>query len=176
MTLNGYSQKNKSILSYKSTIKFSNAQRNLFSVNNSAFSSYKRTISFSDTICNIKIMDNCEIKEMMDSLAIKKNTDECLNSFAIDVMKARLTLLREISHERECDPVTMDDIRCILYNLYCLTGIKHSGDHDLIGYRFLAPFSVTQYEEWLELNCEKLCIDLNTRLLFIVNEPPCNSQ
>ena len=91
-------------------------------------------------------------------------------------MKARLTLLREISHERECDPVTMDDIRCILYNLYCLTGIKHSGDHDLIGYRFLAPFSVTQYEEWLELNCEKLCIDLNTRLLFIVNEPPCNSQ
>ena len=72
MALNGYSQENKPILSYKSTIKFSNTQRNLFSVNNSAFSSYKRTISFSDTICNIKIMDNYEIKEMMDSLAIKK--------------------------------------------------------------------------------------------------------
>lgn len=123
----------------------------------------------SSTTCYIKIMDDYKIAQIMDSLASAKKPDECMNGLAVEVMRARLILLREISHEYHLTN-TMENIRCILYNLYRLTGIKHKGDGDFFGYTFISSYSVTQYEKWLESNKERLCIDSATRILFIQQE------
>ena len=122
-----------------------------------------------DTTCYIKTMADYKIKQIMDSLALSKKPDECRNGFAVEVMRARLALLREISRKYYANN-TMENIRCILHNLYCLTGIKPHGDGDLFGYTFISSHTVTQYEEWLESNKERLCIDLNTRILFVPHE------
>ena len=117
-------------------------------------------------ICFIKIMDDYKIKGMMDSLATCRDTNVCDNGFAVEVMQARLNLLREISHQHIARN-TKENIRCMLQNLYRLTGIAPKGDGDYIGYTFISPHTISQYEEWFETNKNRLCIDMNTWLLFV---------
>ena len=126
-------------------------------------------LSLGDTITYIKIMDDYQIEQLMDSLSTSIILDECMNGFAIEVMKSRLCLLEEISR-RYCIQNTMDNIRCILYNFYYLTGIKPQGDHDFYGTTFVSLHSISQYKEWLKSNKERLCIDSDSRLLFIPQE------
>lgn len=126
-------------------------------------------LSLGDTITYIKIMNDSQIEQLMDSLSTSIILDECMNGFAIEVMRSRLYLLEEISR-RYCTQNTMDNIQCILYNFYYLTGIKHQSDHDFYGTTFISSHSISQYAEWLESNKERLCIDSDTRLLFIPHE------
>ena len=76
-------------------------------------------LSLGDTITYIKIMDDYQIEQLMDSLSTSIALDECMNGFAIEVMKSRLYLLEEISR-RYCTQNTVDNIQCILYNFYYL--------------------------------------------------------
>ena len=126
-------------------------------------------LSLGDTITYIKIMDDYQIEQLMDSLSTSIILDECMNGFAIEVMKSRLCLLEEISR-RYCTQNTMNSIRCILHNFYYLTGIKPQGDHDFYGTTFVSLHSISQYKVWLESNKERLCIDSASRLLFIPQE------
>lgn len=148
---------------------YANAQGGTNLTSKQPFSHFHDLAVLSDTTCYIKIMDDYKIAQIMDSLASAKKLDECMNGFAVEVMRARLILLREISHQYYPNN-TMENIRCILYNLYRLTGIKHKGDGDLFGYSFISSYSITQYEKWLESNKEILCIDSASRVLFVPQE------
>lgn len=148
---------------------YANAQRGTNLTSEQSFPQFHTLAVLSDTTCYIKIMHDYKIAQLMDSLASAKKSDECLNDFAVKVMRARLALLQEISN-KYYPRNTMENIRCILYNLYRLTGIKHKEDHDFFGYTFISSYSISQYEKWLESNKERLCIDPVSRILFVTQE------
>lgn len=148
---------------------YANAQEGTNLNSKQPFSHFHDLAVLSDTTCYIKIIDDFKIRQMMDSLASAKKLDQCMNGLAVKVMRARLILLREISHKYYPNN-TMENIRCILYNFYRLTGIKHKGDCDFWGYTFISSYSITQYEKWLESNKEILCIDSASGILFVPQE------
>lgn len=122
-----------------------------------------------DTICHIRIMDDYKIREAMDSLSISSKFDVHTNSFAIEVMYARLRLLRNISR-KYIPRNTKEDIRCILQNLSYLTGIEPQGDADLFGITFISSYTISQYERWYDNNKGRICIDIDSRLLYTPNK------
>lgn len=132
--------------------------------------SFDLGLAFSgDTLSFIRIMDNYKIEQLMDSLASSRNSVTCMNGLAVEVMRSRLGLLKEVSCKYYARN-TMDNIRCMLHNLYHLTAIRPEGDHDFFGTTFISLHSISQYEEWLKSNGDQLCIDPSTRVLFVPRE------
>lgn len=121
---------------------------------------------FWDSVSGIKTFSKERIRRIFQEMSDEAPNDGCKNSLAITIMEKRIRVLYDINQKYRYKSLQWYDIDCILYNFYLLTGIKPEGDGDLIGWVQLSDYTISQYEDWFNMNKKSLCVDVESGILY----------
>ena len=153
------------------TIRFEKKWSKVFKTDNTGFGinkGFSNGLSiWTDSVSCIKIIDSVTLRKKMEMLSQDTTSCGCNNKYAVKVMIYRLDLFKKNYLKNEFQQKKWDDIEIILLNFYYITGYKYESGGDYFGYRRISYYSIAQYESWLLQNKDRICIDMNSRVLYV---------
>lgn len=127
--------------------------------------SFTNVSMFTDSVTYIKSFDAVRMYNKMLELSYDTSACNCHNKYAVKVMTYRLKLIKK--HFIDIQQSKWDDIESIMLNFYYITGYRHVSDGDFFGFKRISSYSIGQFESWLSQNKDRICIDMDSRLLYV---------